>query len=305
MKKTMYVGVLALLLMVSSVMAVDYQTDTMDYWKLDGTLVDEAGNYDFGHQSTNASYITGLLGQAVIDDGISGLYAEPISIEGLQTVDFWFYPESSPSLGYWEVYIEADTADTLVIYFDDSLDYEIDLYADATAESCSYADSLTVVEDEWNHFVFTINGTNATAYMNGVEFLNEPCLVEFADNDTYLLFQGGSYDNILLSSASYTASDVTSSYNGGAGTDFFPEEEIVDEPAYAEGAAPGSTSGVAETGDASRTTTATPTTESREATQDNTLRDVVVIGGLAAAAYYILNGGLGGGKPTRARRKRR
>jgi hypothetical protein len=221
MKKLIILGFM-LMLMTSLVAAVDYGTDTLNYWKFNGDLTDETGNQDISDNAGNETYLTGILYQGVYDGGINAIeITSGFTIAGLKTIDYWFYANSTDPNA--EVIIESDTDDTFAPYLfrksGNNWTYEHIIAQDGGAVDCNIVGSIIVTNDSWNHHILTINGTHAIGYFNGVEYVNQACAAIIDDNDTYI-YVAGIIDNILLSATNYEPADVTSAYNSGAGVEY-------------------------------------------------------------------------------------
>ena len=227
------ITLMMIFLMVGVVSAIDYETDTMNYWKFNGDFTDDSGNFDLGNLSFgSAQFVDGILGQAVYEDVYGVGNTDSIfNTTGLKTIDTWLYVNESSGQ---EIFITFQNSEefTFEAQQDTTTVFDYTWTIGTDTGSCQFDTGsypqITLVDGAFNHFVFVLDGTNAVMYINGVEILNELCTSDFTYDDTnpelyYVI------DNMILLNEAYVLADVTASYNSGNGLDFTAPEVVVEE----------------------------------------------------------------------------
>ena len=300
------ISITLMLLIIGTVSAIDYTTDTMNYWKYNGDYTDETTNHDletFGE----TIFVDGILGQAFFEEGEGIGTQGDFNASGLKTLDSWFWVLENGS-STQEIYLEISSGDefNLLITPETSTlwDYDINLYTDSGNcgfDSGSYPQFTSINDDEFNHFVFVINGTNFIIYINGVEEFNELCNATYTDDSATsnvdIFFTA---DNLILLSEAYTPADVTASYNGGSGTEFVLVAAPPPAPFSATGGSRRSTSSRETEVEVIEPIDEPEEKEGWEGFSDTQKLVVVALGGVVAYSIFTAKP-----KPRRIRRRRK
>ena len=238
------IGVIMVLAFASTIVAADIDTGLVGYWKLDEgsgfTTVDETSYGNDGTLGGNTTWVSSdVYGYAVDFDRFSG---PTFQDKGMARVDLG--NDTSLDLGGGELTISAWTkyqgiveSSSMVIVGKatanaNNIDYWFGTYNDKANIYWGYDweegmnGNLVLVDDSWYHFVWTLNSTHTTLYINNsvdVSKSHSQPLGSTIGNayiggllqsaGVYMNAYNGTVDEVRIYNRSLTSTDVTELYN--------------------------------------------------------------------------------------------
>lgn len=207
----------------------------LSYWKFDessGNAVDATGN---GQTLTNTGTITYGLSSGKINNGASlngsSQYFTRTSISSIAlpySINMWVNEQTRHS--------NADPAlASLIWIFSDSGGNFAEvssnngvLYYAGTAATAWHSTGYTLPLATWTMLTFTVTSTNFTIYANGVSVFSTSTEPPAALSTTFYLgswkgtqgYFAGYMDETYIVGKTFTAPDISTLYNGGAGCQY-------------------------------------------------------------------------------------
>jgi hypothetical protein len=220
MKKILILLSVMMILTMSMAMAVvDYPTDTINYWKFDGTLLDEVDS----KAMSGGTFTTGILNQGVVTGALRYLYLnEPFVGSELKTIEFW----ADPADGSFGPDFSTPSDDYIIMQmtYVSPNNYNF-RYVLGVSDSpvCNGGTIPITLNEGFNHFVAGTTPTGASVWLNNVEIMDISCGAVNLPDTNWQIYIGNDntvYDNLVFSRAEYDSSDVAYSYNSGAGVEY-------------------------------------------------------------------------------------
>ncbi len=209
------------------------------FYDIEGTsnviLSDKVGNYD--GEIKGAQRVSDQFGQALLFNGISDYIKLPNNLNlSTGSLEFWFKPAGG---GRQTLFSASDgSADNLLAIDYDSVTNNLYLDINNAAGNISNSLSASIVKlNQWNHFVYTFDGSQYVFYINGQKFYDIPVtasvfaltnlstkgflndiagktdiLIGATDNQGLQNFYQGSFDNFAIYNKVLTADDVNRDY---------------------------------------------------------------------------------------------
>lgn len=196
----------------------------LHYWKGDDNQEDSIGSNTLTTSDGTAGYAAGIINNAF--DGSEIVYNDTLAdSDNIRTIDFWFdYPDTVN--GYF-FYLDDGTATNRFSMYAKTAPDELEtLLTIGGANKCGgYLSDAGNLAGGLHHIVAKFGTNGFKVYIDGTERISAACTdVPTVAFDKVSLCPDTAacdyIDNIYLTEHNYTSSDVTDSYNGGAGYEF-------------------------------------------------------------------------------------
>lgn len=203
------------------------------YYRFDTTDLglDNEGLFNLSNNGCDRNTTLPLIGPSSADCERSNsdfLTNATVNLQGIRTIDGWWYLESvGAGFTLWNIGDVSDTENYLKIDTDPSGFLRLDVALGAGSTAGNSGSAITL--NEWHHIVTTFNGSDWLVYQDGVfNFSVSDTSVPDSSNDQLNVmadrqnddFGDGMVDNFALFNDSFSAANVTTSFNGGAGLGF-------------------------------------------------------------------------------------